>query len=130
MLNALMKLFDNVDYKRLEEELEKQFSDFDKNFSCCLKTIKPIISEDTSFVDVGGHYEMKFAVQKDTTENNIKIYLEGDTLEVNYKECNKNSERLLIITETLPKDADDSTLDASVVNGMLIITVDKLESKK
>lgn len=130
MLNALMKLFEGVDYKRLEEELEKQFSDFDKNFSCCFKTIKPIISENTSFVDVGGHYEMKFAVQKDTTEDNIKINLEGDTLEITYKECNKNSERLLIMTETLPKDADDSTLDASVVDGMLIITVDKLEPKK
>lgn len=130
MLNALMKLFEGVDYKRLEEELEKQFSDFDKNFSCCLKTIKPIISENTSFVDVGGHYEMKFAVQKDTTEDNIKINLEGDTLEITYKECNKNSERLLIMTETLPKNADDSTLDASVVDGVLIITVDKLEPKK
>ena len=78
-----------------------------------------------SFVDNGDHYEFALLVGDGAKANNVKIDFDGENVIVAYKKDYGNSKMFVRISETLPEDADDSTLDAELNCDKVIISVDK-----
>ena len=121
MLNTLIKLLENDNFiERASKVLSENFANFESAFGA-----NSFSSTDNTFTEVDGGYEMKVAVGNDANEDNVTIDLNGSILSVKYRKSTDKQVRLFKIIETLPNDADLDTLDAKIVDGMLIITVDK-----
>lgn len=106
---------------KLEEKLGKLFNG------------KDMFDTTEGFEPVDGGYKLELKVKNTANEDNIKIDLDGRIIQITYTDSNLKdwpiSERIVKITETLPEDANDSTLDASVVDGKLLVTVKKYPQK-
>ena len=121
MLNTLIKLLEN---DSLMEKASKLLNDNFLNFENVFGA-NSFSSIDNTFTEVDGKYEMRVAVGNDATEDNVTIDLHGNVLHVKYNKSTDTQVRAFKIIETLPIDANLDTLDAKIVDGMLIVTVDK-----
>jgi hypothetical protein len=116
MLEKLFNLLSNVNTESLTKMLEREIDE-----------ISPVSLKrySESFVDNGDRYELTLLVGDGANANNVKIDFDGENVIVVYKEDYGNSKMLVRISETLPEDADDSTLDAELNGDKVIISVDK-----
>lgn len=122
-MNELIKLFYGDTFSKLTDAFENEFLNY-------FSSRKQLFANATSFTEVDGHYEMTLDVKDGANNDDIKIDLENGVLTVSYTESTENSERFVKVSENMPEDADDSTLDATVDGGKLTITVEKKSVKK
>lgn len=121
MLNTLIKLLEN---DSLMEKASKLLNDNFLNFENVFGT-NSFSSFNNTFTEVDGKYEMRVAVGNDANEDNVTIDLNGNVLHVKYYKSTDTQVRMFKISETLPIEVNLDTLDAKIVDGMLIVTVDK-----
>lgn len=116
MLEKLFNVLSTINTESLEKMLEKE-----------LENLTPMSLErySNSFVDKGDHYELILKVGNGVDANNINVDFDGNDVTVVYKESCASSKMMVRISESLPEDADDSTLDAFIDNDKLIVSVDK-----
>lgn len=90
---------------------------FDEKFS---------ISQVEGFEEKGGKYEFKHDFGKNAQKSDIQVSLENESeIEVSYYHKDKKSESSFKFTETLPPDAIPETLEATINDGVLTVSVDK-----
>lgn len=78
------------------------------------------------FEDKGGKYEFNHDFGKNAQKSDIQVSLENESeIEVSYYHKDKKSESSFQFTETLPVDAIPETLEATINDGILTISVDK-----
>lgn len=121
MLNTLIKLLEN---DSLIEKVSKFFNENFLNFENVFGE-NSFSSINNTFTEVDGKYEMRVFVGNDATEDNVTIDLHGNVLHVKYHKSTDTQVRTFKIVETLPIEANLDTLDAKIVDGILIVTVDK-----
>lgn len=121
MLNTLIKLLEN---DSLMEKASKLLNDSFLNFENAFGA-NSFSSTNNTFTEVDGKYEMRVAVGNDATEDNVTIDLHGNVLKVKYQKSTDTQVRMFKIVETIPIEANLDTLDAKIVDGVLIVTVDK-----
>ena len=117
MLNSLLRLLDNYDYGYLERRLNEGFKTLNKVFAANF----------SSFEDKEDHYELVLDVADDAKASNVTVDYDDETRElaVEYNYQAKNFKSRSIVKETLPDNADEDTIEATVENGELTITVAK-----
>ena len=117
MINSLIRLLDNYDYGYLERRLNEGIRALNKVFT----------ADFSSFEDKEDHYELVLDVAEDAKANNVTVDYDDETreLSVEYKYESKNYKSKSVVKETLPVNADDETVEATVENGKLTITVAK-----
>ena len=117
MLNSLLRLLDNYDYGYLERRLNEGFKTLNKVFAANF----------SSFEDKEDHYELVLDVADDAKASNVTVDYDDETREltVEYKYESKNFTSRSLINETLPDNADEDTIEATVENGKLTIVVEK-----
>lgn len=117
MLNSLIRLLDDSNLNYLENRLSAGIDRFKKAFGAYF----------TSFEDKDGHYELVLDVAEDAKASNVNVDYDDETREltVEYKYESKNYNSKSVITETLPLDADEDTIEATVEDGKLTILIDK-----
>ena len=122
MLNSLIRLLDDSNLEYLENRLSAGFDRLKKTFGAVFTTLE----------DKGDYYELVLDVADDATAKNVDVEFDGDTREltVEYKYNTKNTSSRSSIVETLPKDADEDTIDARIEGGKLTITIEKKEEDK
>lgn len=123
MLKDLMTLFN-------EDTIERFTKLFEDSYSKLTDCDKELFANATSFTDVDDHYELTLKVKENANNDNIKIDLNGRMVKIVYTEKTLKSESVVTIKEELPFDAVSETLDAYVVDGKLIVTVEKKKEKK
>ena len=78
------------------------------------------------FEDKGVKYEFKHDFGKNAQKSDIQVSLENESeIEVSYYHKDKKSASSFQFTETLPVDAIPETLEATINDGILTISVDK-----
>ena len=119
MLNQLMRLLDDSNLEYLQNRLTAGLERFKKTFGAYF----------TSLEDKEDHYELVLDVADDAKASNVTVDFDDDTREltVEYKYESKNFNSKSVITEVLPDDADEDTIDATVEDGKLTITIEKKE---
>lgn len=121
MLNSLIKLLENDSLiEKASKLLNENFLNFENVFGA-----NSFSSINNTFTEVDGKYEMRIFVGNDATEDNVTIDLHGNVLYVKYHKSTDTQVRTFKIVETLPIEANLDTLDAKIVDGILIVTVDK-----
>ena len=123
MISTLLKLLDNYDYSyQLNRRLNDGFKALNKAFE----------TEFTALEDKEDHYELVLGVDKDAKASNVTVDYDDDTreLSIEYKYEREGYKSRSSITETLPKDADEDTIDAVVKDGKLSIIIAKKEPEK
>lgn len=117
MLNSLIRLLDDSNLNYFENRLSAGLDRFKKAFNAYF----------TSLEDKDDHYELVLEVAEDAKANNVQVDYDDETREltVEYKYESKNYNSKSVITETLPFDADEDTIEATVEDGKLTITVGK-----
>lgn len=89
------------------------------------RCLTPFSGLDSSFDKTEDGYNLVLDVAKDATASNVSVDFDDEThiLTVAYNYKNVNSTTSTTIKETLPDDADEETLEATVADGKLTITV-------
>ena len=84
--------------------------------------------EYSTIEDVDGRYEIHIPIAPDATAKNATVDYDEDTrvLEVSYRYDNNGYKSFTVVKETLPENADDTTIDAIAQDGELLITIDKI----
>lgn len=118
MLTELISLLNNYD-STFENRLSAGIDRFKKAFGAYF----------TSLEDKDDHYELVLDVAEDAKASNVKVDFDDETreLSVDYKYESKNCTSRSTIVETLPVDADEDSIEASVENGVLTILIGKKE---
>ena len=120
MLNDLMKLVQNCDFGFCMPIL----GGFDFETSRLLDAFN--LKGTESFVLKDGVYEFSMDVDKNANADNVNIDLnKNNVLKIKYSTKTSCSERIFMVSESLPDDADADTIDAKIVDGKLIVTVNK-----
>lgn len=84
------------------------------------------ISQVEGFEDKGGKYEFNHDFGKNAQKSDIQVSLENESeIEVSYYHKDKKSVSSFKFTEILPQDAIPETLEATINNGVLTVSVDK-----
>lgn len=83
--------------------------------------------EYSTLEETDGRYEIHIPIAPDATAKNATVDYDEDTrvLEVSYRYDNDGYKSFTIVKETLPDNADDTTIDAIAQDGELLITVEK-----
>lgn len=83
--------------------------------------------EYSTLEETDGGYEIHIPIAPDATAKNATVDYDEDTrvLEVSYRYDNDGYKSFTLVKETLPDDADDTTIDAVAQDGELLITVEK-----
>ena len=117
MLNSLIRLLDDSNLNYLENRLSAGIDRFKKTFGACF----------TSLEDKDDHYELVLDVADDAKANDVTVDFDDETreLSVKYKYETKNFTTSSSIVETLPADADEDSIDATVEHGKLTILIEK-----
>lgn len=117
MLNSLIRLLDDSNLNYLENRLSAGIDRFKKAFGAYFSTIE----------DKEDHYELVLDVAADAKASNVTVDFDDDTreLSIEYKYETKNYSNSSSIVETLPYDADEDTIDATVEDGKLTILIQK-----
>lgn len=117
MLNSLIRLLDDSNLNYLENRLSAGIYRFKKVFGAAF----------TSLEDKDDHYELTLDVAEGATAKNVTVDYDDETreLSVEYKfEGDKFSNRSYV-SETLPADADEDDIEASVEDNKLMIVIGK-----
>lgn len=119
MLNQLMRLLDDSNLEYLQNRLAAGLERFKKTFGAYF----------TSLEDKEDHYELVLDVADDAKASNVAVDFDDETREltVEYKYESKNFNSKSVITEVLPDDADEDTIEATVEDGQLVVTIEKKE---
>ena len=118
MLNSLVKLLSNYDLSYLENRLYEG-----------LNTLKKELSPYFTYLeDKEDHYELVLDVAEDAKASNVTVNYDDDTreLSIEYKYEGKSVTNRSVITETLPDDADENDITATVEDGKLTVIIGKL----
>lgn len=117
MLNSLIRLLDDSNLEYLENRLSAGIDRFKKAFGAYF----------TSLEDKEDHYELVLDVAEDANAKNVTVDFDDETreLSIEYKYESENYKNSSSIVETLPADADEDEIEASVVDGKLTITIGK-----
>lgn len=84
------------------------------------------LEQGEGFEDRGYKYEFKHDFGKNAQKSDIQISLENESeIEVSYYYKNNKSVSSFKFTETLPVDAIPETLEATINDGILTVSVDK-----
>lgn len=118
MLNSLVKLLSNYDLSYLENRLYEGLNTLKKELS----------SYFTYLEDKEDHYELVLDVAEDAKASNVTVDYDDETreLSIEYKYEGKNLTNRSVITETLPEDADEDDITATVEDGKLTVIIGKL----
>lgn len=82
--------------------------------------------EKEHFVLKDGVYEFSMNVDKNANADNVKIDLDkNNVLKIKYSTKTSVAERIVMVSESLPEDADADTVDAKIVGGKLIVTANR-----
>lgn len=117
MLNSLIRLLDDSNLNYLENRLSGGIDRLKKAFGASFSTIE----------DKGDHYELVLDVAADAKASNVTVDFDDDTreLSIEYKYEAKNYSNISSIVETLPYDADEDSIEATVDDGKLTILIQK-----
>jgi HSP20 family molecular chaperone IbpA len=117
MLNSLIRLLDDSNLENLENRLSAGIDRFKKVFRACF----------TSLEDKEDHYELVLDVAKEANAKNVTVDYDDETreLSVEYKFEGENFANRSSISETLPADADEDEIEATVADGTLTISIGK-----
>ena len=117
MLNSLIRLLDDSNLEYLENRLSAGIDRFKKVFGAAF----------TSLEDKDDHYELVLDVAEGATAKNVTVDYDDETRELSaeYNFEGDNFSNRSCISETLPADADEDEIEASVVDGKLTITIGK-----
>lgn len=117
MLNSLIRLLDDSNLNYLENRLSAGIDRFKKAFGAYF----------TSLEDKEDHYELILDVAEDANAGNVTVDFDDETreLSIEYKYESENYKNASSIVETLPADADEDTIEASVEGGKLSISIGK-----
>lgn len=122
MLNDLMKLVQNCDFGFCMPNLGSFGFDFETSGLFGALNLKGT----ESFVLKDGVYEFSMDVDKNANADNVNIDLnKNNVLKIKYSTKTSCSERIVMVSESIPDDADADTIDAKIVDGKLIVTVNK-----
>jgi len=115
MLNSLIRLLDDSNLDYLENRLSAGIDRFKKAFGAAF----------TSLEDKEDHYELALDVADDAKASNVSVNYDDETreLSVEYKYESANYKNTATVIETLPVDADEETIGATVENGKFTLTV-------
>lgn len=96
--------------------------------------LKSLISEYDSlgkFNETENGYELRTAVDADATAKNVTVDYDEDsrTIEVTYKYQRDKYSSGSMFQISLPEDADDETINATIQDGYLTISVDRYPEK-
>jgi len=117
-----MKLFQNCDFGFCMPNL----GDFGFDFETSGLLGDLNLKGTESFVLKDGVYEFSMDVDKNANADNVNIDLnKNNVLKIKYSTKTSCSERIFMVSESLPDDADADTIDAKIVDGKLIVTVNK-----
>ena len=117
MLNSLIRLLDDSNLNYLENRLSAGLDRFKKALGTSFSTIE----------DKEDHYELVLDVAADAKASNVTVDFDDDTreLSIEYKYEAKNYSNISSIVETLPFDADEDSIEATVDDGKLTILIQK-----
>ena len=123
MLDYLLRLLGDSNL----EELENRLIAGAQRFKSLVNEYKGF----GEFDETENGYELRSAVDADATAKNVTVDYDEDsrTIEVTYKYERDNYTSLSKFESTLPEDADDETIAATVQDGYLTITIDKYPEK-
>lgn len=122
MLNDLIKLVQNSDFGFCMPNLGGFGFDFETSGLLGALNLKGT----ESFVLKDGVYEFSMDVDKNANADNVNIDLnKNNVLKIKYSTKTSYAERIVMVSESLPDDADADTIDAKIVDGKLIVTVNK-----
>jgi len=119
----LERLFNLLQSKSFEDEMASMFDN--------VKLIAPFWGVSTfnnvsNFALKDGVYELSMDVDDNATADNVEINLDKkNVLSIKYSVKTVSSERMVSVRESLPEDCDSDTLDASIKNGKLVVTVNQ-----
>ena len=118
MLNALLRLLDDSNLGYLQNRID------------CLS--KALGSSLTSFEETEDGYELRYKVADEATGANAPVDYDEETrqITIEYAFTQGNLKSYATIKEVLPKNADDTTIEAAVRDGELIVTVDRLPEEQ
>lgn len=97
--------------------------------------LKSLISEYDSlgkFNETENGYELRTAVDADATAKNVTVDYDEDSrdIEVTYRYQRDNYSSVSKFQVSLPDNADDETINATIQDGYLTISVDRYPEKK
>lgn len=130
LIDTFLSGFD-MDFDSLYDYYTKQYKK-----ACCGKTCKKtdeslgtICTCDFSknfLVDNNDNYKLTMDVNPKATAKNITIDLEDNQLTIEYKFKDGNCTTANTVIETLPSDADENEITATVEDGKLVIVIAKI----
>jgi len=119
LFNTALRLFDDSSIEYLQNRLTAGLENFKKTFGAYFSTLE----------DKEDYYELTLDVADDAKASNVTVDFDDETREltVEYKYESKNFNSKSVITEVLPEDADEDTIEATVEDGKLVVTIEKKE---
>lgn len=122
MYNDLIKIANSVFGEQFVSSLAEEVANLKRDFNGRFNLVNG-----SSFEDKGDFYELTLEVAEDATAKNVTVDLEDGVVTVSYEYKANGVYATSKVVETLPEDADEDTLEASVEDGVVSITVDKVE---
>lgn len=116
MFNTLMRLLSDSNLDYLQNRLTQGIKTLSSYFNM------------SNFVKENGQYVLTVDVDEDATAKNVNVDYDDETrlLTVKYELKKKNFSSKSVFEEALPEDADEETINATIADGKLTITVDVL----
>ena len=122
MYNNLVRLANSIFGKDFVTDYRNALAEFERNFKSDFNFANGSFEENED-----GKFELKFPVGEGADSDSVSVELEDENLLViTYKYGDDHSSVVRTLKETLPEKADPETLYAEVVDGNVVVTVDKV----
>lgn len=121
----------NTDFDEMYNYYKSKFNNMqpcnNKDKECgCVGGLCTCDFNDNFLIDNGENYKLTMDVNPKATAKNITIDLEDNQLKIEYTFKDGNCKTSSSIIETLPNDADEGEITATVENGKLVVVVGKI----
>lgn len=119
MIRALLSLLENDSLQARVMETAKRIRNAYSDFTADIAA---------TFEEEGDSYVFVLNVPTDITSTNVNVEYDDETnmVTVEFSYVNGNCKTKMVVSESLPSNADPDTLSATVVNGVFTLVVDKL----
>lgn len=121
MYNNLIELANKVFGKDFVSSLAEEVATFKRDFNSRFNFVNG-----SSFEDNGDSYVLTLEVAEGATAKNVSVDLEDGVVTVSYEYKADGVYTSSRLVETLPEDADEETLEATVEGGVVTLTVAKV----
>jgi HSP20 family molecular chaperone IbpA len=121
----------NTDFDEMYNYYKSKFNNMqscnNKDKECgCAGGLCTCDFNDNFLIDNGENYKLTMDVNPKATAKDITIDLEDNQLKIEYTFKDGNCKTSSSIIETLPNDADEGEITATVENGKLVVVVGKI----